>query len=324
MGKSYQTGLIIGRFYPVHRGHVFMIAYALARTQQLTVILGSKPDEIPSGALRVSWLRELFPAVNVIHAENHNDAADHPAPWVIWAEDTLKRLGSPPDVVFSSETYGEPFAQALGCEHVLVDLPREYYPIHATQIRENPFKHWNYLPAPTRGYYAKRVAVVGAESAGKTTLAARLSQHLTTVWMPEYGREFVDRKGGIPTPDESHILTEEMLARQDALARQANRVLICDTELIVLKVLADLHFGYSPQHILDGIEQQQFDLYLLADIDIPWVGDGIHREGADVRIAQHRQFQQELEARGILYHIISGQIEERVEQTSYLIEQIIQ
>jgi len=324
MPKQYQTGLVIGRFYPVHRGHVFLLRYAQEQAESLTVILGSQFDEAPEGDLRAAWLRELFPDIQVIHVPDHNEATDHSEPWTIWAEDTRQLLSKLPDVVFSSETYGEPYAQALGCDHILVDLPREQFPIYGSQIRKNPFQHWNQLPAPTRGYYAKRVAIVGAESAGKTTLAVKLSQELTTVWMPEYGREFVDRKGGIPTPNESRILTEETLLRQDALARQANRVLICDTELIVLKVLADVHFGYSPQHILDGIEQQQFDLYLLADIDIPWVGDGIHREGESVRQAQHEQFKQELETQHIHYHIISGSMKKRVKSGLAIIERLFQ
>lgn len=322
MQKQYQTGLVIGRFYPVHRGHVYLLEYAQEHTKKLTIILGSKPNEAPNGELRAQWLHELFPDATVIHVPNHNDAANHPEPWTIWADDTRQLLSEIPDVVFSSETYGEPYAESLGCDHVLVDLPREHFPIYGAQIRENPFQHWNQLPAPSRGYYAKRVAIVGAESAGKTTLAAQLSQALTTVWMPEYGREFVDRKGGIPTLDESRILTEETLLRQNALAHQANRVLVCDTELIVLKVLADVHFGYSPQHILDGIEQQQFDLYLLADIDIPWVGDGVHREGVEVREAQHRQFKEELISRNISYHIISGSIEERLRKSLVMINEL--
>lgn len=323
MQRRYQSGLVIGRFYPVHRGHVYLLKYAQDRTEHLTIIIGSKSDEEPSGELRAKWLRELFPDARIIHVPDHNDAANHPQPWLVWAQDTQQILTAIPDVVFSSETYGEPYARALGCEHVLVDLPREHFPIYGSQIRENPFRHWNHLPAPTRGYYAKRIAIVGAESAGKTTLAARLAQELTTVWMPEYGREFVDRKGGIPTPDESRILTDETLDRQNALARQANRVLICDTELVVLKVLADLHFGYSPQHVLDGIERQRFDLYLLADIDIPWVGDGIHREGPGVREAQHQQFKAELESRKLPYQIISGTIDERIGKVIVIVETIL-
>ncbi len=320
MTNDYTRGLVIGKFFPPHRGHQYLLRTALAQCDVLYVILGSQPTDDINGEVRRKWLQEMVPGAMVHHAFAVDEAEGHPRPWEVWARDALATLDFTPEVVFSSEDYGEPFAAALGARHVMVDKARTVMPISASDIRADPYAHWNYLAAPVRGHYARRVAIVGGESCGKTTLAVELAKHFTTVWMPEYGREFVDRKPGIPTPTESKILTEETLRRQDALAREANRVLICDTELIVLKVLADLHFGYSPQHILDGIAQQRFDLYLLADDDIPWVGDGVHREGADVRRAQTEQFKAELAARGIPVHVIGGNVPTRVAQAAELIE----
>jgi hypothetical protein len=68
------------------------------------------------------------------------------------------------------------------------------YPISGTAVRSNPLGCWDFLEPPVRAWYAKRICLVGAESTGKTTLAQMLAERYQTVWVPEYGREYSERK----------------------------------------------------------------------------------------------------------------------------------
>ena len=101
-----------------------------------------------------------------------------------WAEYTVQRLGYTPDIVFSSEDYGEAYTRYMGCRHIMVDRERVHVPISASAIRSHPLRHWEFLEPCVRAYFVKRVCVVGAESTGTTTLARQLAEHYRTVWVP--------------------------------------------------------------------------------------------------------------------------------------------
>lgn len=168
-----KRGLVIGKFYPPHRGHKYLIDAARAQVDELTVIVCGKPEHVPSGELRAAWLQEIHPAVQVLLIDDTLDPDDSQ----LWAEHSIRWLGYTPDIVFTSEDYGEHFAYYLGCEHKLVDKARQIVPVSGTKVRANPLGYWDFLEPPVRAHYAKRVCLVGAESTGKTTLAKALAQH---------------------------------------------------------------------------------------------------------------------------------------------------
>ena len=183
-------GLVVGKFYPPHRGHQLLIDAALAGADEVHVVVCDRPGENPPAALRAAWLREIHPAARVHVIDDRYDAEDS----AVWAAACTQLLGFAPDVVFTSEDYGERFAACLGCRHVLVDRARVAVPVSGTAVRADPLAHWDFLEPPVRGFYAKRVVLVGAESTGKTTLATALAAALDTVWVAEYGREHWRRR----------------------------------------------------------------------------------------------------------------------------------
>src|SRR5215510_5474328 len=126
-------GLIVGKFYPPHRGHKHLIDFARSRADELSVIVCQKPGESPCGELRAAWLREIHPTTKVLLLDDVYDEQDSR----VWAENSVRWLGFVPDVVFTSEDYGERFAHFLGCEHVLVDKDRQCVPISGTIVRSN-------------------------------------------------------------------------------------------------------------------------------------------------------------------------------------------
>src|SRR5215813_4399309 len=180
-----KRGLVIGKFYPPHRGHKYLIDRAESQSDELWIIVCGKPEEIPAADLRAVWLREIHPKAKVLVIEDKYDQDDSK----LWSELTLSWLGFTPDVVFTSEDYGEHYARYLGCRHVQVDKARQAFPISGTEVRKNPFACWQFLEPSVRAYYAKRICIVGAESTGKTTLAQILAEYYQTVWVEAYGRE---------------------------------------------------------------------------------------------------------------------------------------
>src|SRR5215217_5704046 len=97
-----RRGLIVGKFYPPHRGHKYLIDSARAQVEELSVIVCRKDGEVPAGELRAAWLREIHPDVRVLLIDDTLDADDSR----LWAENSIRWLGHAPDLVFTSEDYG--------------------------------------------------------------------------------------------------------------------------------------------------------------------------------------------------------------------------
>jgi HTH-type transcriptional repressor of NAD biosynthesis genes len=319
-----RRGLIVGKFYPPHRGHKFLIDSARAQVDELSVIVCRKEGESPDGYLRARWLREIHADARVLLIDDTYDAQDSR----VWAENSIRLLGHRPDVVFTSEDYGDEFARHLGCEHVQVDRARAAVRISGTRVRRDPLGCWEFLEPPVRAFYAPRVCLVGAESTGKTTLAAALAEHFGTVWVPEYGREYSERKlaegGGYDFRAEEF---EHIAARQceleDEAARRANRILICDTDAFATSVWHRRYMGARSPEVERIVERHRRpDLYLLTDIATPFVQDGT-RDGERVREWMHRTFEEELTAQGRTFRRVYGPHGERLGRSIGYIEELL-
>jgi NadR type nicotinamide-nucleotide adenylyltransferase len=160
------TGLLLGKFMPVHAGHQLLIDTAIATVGEraLTVVVGTQPDEPIPGALRWAWVHELYPRVTVVHLNRTmpQEPADHPNFWPLWVAALLDLVPTRPDLVFTSEPYGDELAHRLGARHVSVDPTRSRVPVSGRAIRQQPRAHWSFLPPPVRAYYARRVVLHGA------------------------------------------------------------------------------------------------------------------------------------------------------------------
>jgi len=140
--------VVIGKFYPPHRGHSYLIDVASAGVEQLTVIVCAAADQSIPGTLRAAWLQELHPDARIMLVDDVYPPDDS----ALWARLTVGWLGGAPDVVFTSEDYGERYARLMGADHVLVDRARVHVPCSGTQVRADPLLWWEYLApecAPT-------------------------------------------------------------------------------------------------------------------------------------------------------------------------------
>ncbi|UPK70377.1 AAA family ATPase [Chitinophaga filiformis] len=157
-----------------------------------------------------------------------------------------------------------------------------------------------------------KVVVIGPESTGKSTLSEQLAAHYQTVWVPEYARQYLE---ALPRSYEQHDLltiAEGQLALEDDLAAAANRLLICDTDLHVIKVWSEYKYGTCDPHILAQIAKRPYDLYLLTYIDIPWEEDP-QREYPDPAMREYfyNIYRDLVAASGVPWVEIKGNFEER-------------
>jgi NadR type nicotinamide-nucleotide adenylyltransferase len=167
-----KRGLIVGKFYPPHAGHHYLIETGLKHCDELTVAICDHPEYLIPAKTRVMWLSRAFPTARVVAVKDLVDDDDSAA----WAKLAIEIMGgTKPDVVFTSEDYGKPWSEALGCEHFQVDIERATFPCSGTAVRADPFGYWNYISPDVKGYFALRICLVGAESTGKTTLSKALA-----------------------------------------------------------------------------------------------------------------------------------------------------
>jgi len=309
-------GLVIGKFYPPHRGHKFLIDTAAAHVDHLDVIVCSRPKENPPAALRAKWLKEIHPDIHVIRRK---DPGGHDGDSRFWADYTREILGTAPDIVFTSERYGDDFARYLGCRHICVDLDRTTFQISGTQVRENPRKYWEFLDPCVRAFYAARVCVVGAESTGTTTLTKDLAEHYETVWVPEYGRTYTERlhQAGVNTfvyhwrTDEFVHIARQQQVDEDRLARDANRIFFCDTDALATAIWHQRYVGTWSDEVAEIADRRRYDLYLLTNCEIPFEQDGV-RDGERIRQWMTQRFTEELTKRGLPWVLVKGSREERL------------
>ncbi len=119
----------------------------------------------------------------------------------------------------------------------------------------------------------KKVVVIGPESTGKTTLSQSLSSHYGAPWVPEFARSYLDRLGRPYVLEDLTRIARGQLEGEDLELQKAGTLLICDTDLYVLKVWSEHAFGTCDPWILDRIAERTYDLYLLTGIDLPWTDD---------------------------------------------------
>ncbi len=322
--KRFESGVVIGKFYPPHRGHSLLIETAASQCRRLTVLVCGKPEQTMPLAVRVACLREIHPDVEVIPVEDTIDDDDT----LGWAAFTVSILGGVPDAVFTSEDYGEPYARAMGSTHVMVDRRRVAVPCSGTMIRERPLEHLEWLAPCVRAYYIKRVCTIGAESTGTTTLAEALAEHYQTAWVPEYGREYCERKwpdgdytDEWATAEFAHIAAEQS-RREERAARTANKVLFCDTDAFATTIWHERYLGGRSPEVEEIAARRPADLYLLTGDEIPFEQDG-WRDGEHIRHWMHRRFEEDLAATGRRWELLRGPHNERLARAIALVDALL-
>jgi HTH-type transcriptional repressor of NAD biosynthesis genes len=297
-GGGDRSGVVLGRFLPVHDGHRYLIEFARAHAPALHVFVRVGPDDPVPWPVRRDWLGELFPGVIVAPIED-GPGVDEPR----WTAEILTRVR--PGYLFAGEDYGPRLAQRLGARFVPVD--RSAIPVSGTRVRADPWAWERHLPPPVRAWYTRRVCVIGAESTGKTTLAAQLARHYGTVWVPERLRA----AGPALTAADLSLAAHGQQVAEDLLARRASRVLICDTGLLSVRLWSERLFGAAPDWLAEAAGSAGADLYLLTAADLPFTGADARNTPAERR-EFHAACERELVRLGRPYVMIAGDRDERL------------
>lgn len=318
---NFQTAVVIGKFYPPHRGHKFLIDTAAAEAKHVTVIVCAKAEHGIPGYLRGEWIRKIHPNVEVKVIDDIYDDNDSP----LWAKLTIEWLGYVPEAVFTSEDYGERYAALMGSQHRMVDRQRNTVPCSGTAIRTNPLEHWEYMEPVVRTWFVKRICIVGAESTGTTTLAKSLAKYFQTVWIPEYGREYSVQKtarGELDWKSDEFVhIAQEQCRQEDEAVEKANKFLICDTNAFATCLWHRRYLGFDHDSLKAISKERHYDLYLLTGDEIPFEQDGT-RDGEHIRHQMHQWFVEALQNQKVPWSLVSGSQEDRMKQAISKIKEI--
>lgn len=166
----------------------------------------------------------------------------------------------------------------------------------------------------------KKIAVLGAESTGKTELSKQLAGHYNTVWVPEYARDHFN------THDIDHysiedldIIAEKQLELEQKLLPEANRFLICDTTLLTIKIWSAYQFNKISELISSSIRGNDYDLYLICNNDVDWTEDS-QRRNPELRDHLLNWNMHELIKLNSEYHIVEGIGEDKLKNAIKIID----
>lgn len=163
---------------------------------------------------------------------------------------------------------------------------------------------------PGRGNRLTRIVVTGSESTGKTLLAQQLAAQIGVPWIAEFARDYAEQHGALSAADVDPI-GRGQVAREDAALRDAQGLIILDTDLLSTMVYGEQYYGFVPHWIPEVVKSRLADLYLLCDIDVPWVADQV-RDAQHQRRPMHDAFINQLTQLGATYRLVSGEGPERL------------
>ena len=165
-----------------------------------------------------------------------------------------------------------------------------------------------------------KVVILGPESTGKSTLSKKLADYYQTSSVLEYARQYLDDLGRLYEERDLIIIAKGQLQLEDECISKTNKYLFHDTNLITIKVWAEVKYGRVDPWILESLKTRTYDFYLLMDIDIPWKPDPMreHPEQRQELFDLHKNY---LDSNALPYALISGFEERRLQNAIEAIEE---
>lgn len=173
-----------------------------------------------------------------------------------------------------------------------------------------------------------KVVLFGPESTGKTTLAEQLADHYNTLWVPEFMREYLEEKWDVEkelvSKDDLVPIAKGQLEQEKSASKVVDKLLICDTNLLELKVYSEYYYdGFCPEFIEKEAIKDNYSIYLLTYVDTPWEED-VLRDRPHNREEMFSIFEAELQKQGFPYQILKGNLEERFNKATEIIDGLLE
>jgi len=321
-----KKGLVFGKFMPLHKGHLELIQFALRGCDHLTIILCYTNKEPISGTIRFEWIKTALENINnitIVPFEYDelllpNTSVSSREVSKLWAS-TFKELVPKTEIVFTSEPYGEYVAEYMDIQHRSFDEEKRIVPVSASQVRQQPFKYWNFLPPSVQPWFVKKICLIGTESTGKSTLTVRLASHFNTNYVPEMGREVVEVTDNCTYEDLLRIASMHGKKILDKLPR-ANKLLFVDTDVNITASYSEFLFNKTLDAEKWIEDANHFDLYLFLEPDCEYVQDGtrLSMEERNKLSEHHKKF---FQSKGIKFISIGGDWENRFIEACKIIEE---
>ena len=323
---GYNVGMYGGSFNPLHMGHVDCIIRAANMCKELYIVLsiGHNRGEI-DGRIRYRWIYQLTKHIGNVKIITLEDEAASKAEYdeKYWQSDADKvkaAVGKPIDVVFCGSDYDEnSFWNKCYPDSKLYIFPRN--DISSTEIRKDPYAHWDWIPNIAKPYYVKKVLLMGGESTGKSTLTINLANRFNTNYIDEAGRDISERSGTdlmMLSEDFTEILLQHKLNEIKAI-EHSNKVIFEDTDALITQFF--MGFLEDPgieknKALSDAIDAlNSYDLILFLEPDVEFVQDGDRSEEIrDNREKYSDQIKKLILSHGKRFVTVSGSYEERYEK----------
>lgn len=332
---QYKVGLYGGCFDPLHLGHIDCILQAANRCEELYIILvvSQKIMQIDH-RIRYRWLYQLtehIGNVKILTIEDYCNEKSEYTPEAAKADCDYIRatIGKPIDVVFCGSDYGkDSFWGVCYPECEFISFQRNE--MSSTEIRKDPYAHWDWIPNLVRPYYVKKVLLVGGESTGKSTLTINLAHRFNTNYIDEAGRDISLRSGRddiMLQEDYTEILLKQKLNEIEAV-KHSNKLLFIDTDALITRFyleFLDKETSEKNVALADAVDAiNSYDLILFLEPDVKFVQDGgrseeIHRD----RVKYSEQIKDILRSHNKNFVCISGDYQNRYQKAIKEVEKLL-
>ena len=291
--KNKKCGIIFGKFYPLHIGHVDFIQKASGYVDTLYVFVctdderdlklfnESKMKKMPTIKDRLKFVEQTFKNqsnIKVLHLAE-DGIPFYPNGWKGWSERVQEKLlekNIKVDMIFTNETqdvenYKNNFLTLPNFEKTFnknleiqtIDIQRNNFYISATEIRKNPYKNWFFIPRYVREFFVLKIAIIGSKNSGKTNLTHKLANYFNTTYVEEYRKKYIKEElngnaKNLQYDDYSKIVygqNEKILKS----IKNSDKLVFVDTEFMSLQAFASITEGIEHPIIEDFIRNNNFD-----------------------------------------------------------------
>lgn len=291
--------VVLGKFSPLHMGHIQLIdfAYSISRktNTELVILVDNNTEHSMDIETRTSVLRKTYPYIDIrpIQESTYQDPSEYKEFWDYWKKIFTKYIPEGIDTIVGSMNYVKTLADVLNCKSIIVD--RGGIPISASQIQSDINLYWDYLAPESKKIFLKNIAIMGAESSGKSTLTKKIAEYFQTNYVPEYGRTFVETYGQDFSSEDMIHIADIHNEHAESLKKMSNKVLIYDTEAITTQIWTEFFFNERKREIDAIIKKQKIDLYILIPVQDTWVEDPVrYQKEKDERIEFYNKIKKEL------------------------------